>query len=341
MLQQQLTLFIPGLLHGVDYWREPAFCRELELPVMELMLSRASARTLQGADQNSLMFQLVGGYDAAPAVAAVCRLADTGRADGYCLRADPVSVVPDRDRLTMLGNQGLDIRREEADQLVGEFNRLFAEDGLQLEAPVVDRWYMRMAQPVTISTTPLSQVIGRDIHKYLPQGEGAIRWHAMMNEVQMLFHSSSVNVARRARGAPEINTLWLWGEGELPPAGASDWRRLWANDVLSRGLARWAGIEQCSLPATGEEWLEQAEQGGAHLVVLDALAEAAQTGDLYRWREQLQGVEEYWLAPLQQALKSKRLHELTLVSERARFELTGAALGRWWRRRRSFIKFTG
>ena len=45
-------------------------------------------------------------------------------------------------------------------------------------------------------------VAGEDIDRFLPAGRDGKAWHAVMNEVQMLFHDHPVNVAREARGIP-------------------------------------------------------------------------------------------------------------------------------------------
>lgn len=341
MKQHQLALYLPGLLHGSEHWREPAFCQDLELPSLELILSRAKRGSDKSQDPDSRLFELFGYPAQPPAVAAVSRLIDTGQdAPEFCLRADPVCVSPDRDRVIMMGNQHLNIRQSEAEQLVQEFNQLFGEDGLRLEAAVLNRWYLITDQAAAIRTEPLQRVIGQDIHRHLPSGEASMQWHSILNEVQMLFYSSSVNQSRRNRGEAEINSLWFWGEGQLPSAQKSPWQQVWANDVLSRGLARLSGIDAYSIPVSAEDWLEEAEPGGPQLLVMDALAEASFSGDLYQWREQLKGIEEYWLSPLCEALKKKQLESLSIWSDNVQFELSAAGLGHWWKRRRSFESFT-
>jgi hypothetical protein len=47
----------------------------------------------------------------------------------------------------------------------------------------------------------------------LPQGEGALQWNKLQNEIQMLLFSHSVNEPREAQGQPVINSLWCYGLG--------------------------------------------------------------------------------------------------------------------------------
>ena len=141
MQYRHVTLYIPGLL-GNDVWREPAYFRGLQVAELELLLSRG--RHIRHSNQSfeSALFRLFGVADVSNAipVASVTHFADQGEhAPGVCLRADPVHLQADRDRIVMFGNQHLAVTAAEASQLAGEFNRLFAEDGLRLETPQPQR----------------------------------------------------------------------------------------------------------------------------------------------------------------------------------------------------------
>lgn len=347
MQAPSITLFIPGVFTPAA---DPAQLAALlkaqplgELPALELLLARGEQqRGGRGSDEQQL-FSLFG--IAAPAggwpVAAVTRLVDGGSADGhYWLRADPVHMQPSRDQVVMFGNRHLNVRGEELAQLRDEFNRLFAEDGLTLETPVNQRWYLRVERPPRLTTTPLHTVTGQDIHHHLPQGADALHWHKLLSEVQMLFHGSSVNQQRRQQRQPEINSLWFWGGGVLPAVGAVQWQQLWSNEVVSRGLARLAQVKESSLPATAEEWLEQATGNGRHLVVLDGIRQLYnQLDEPIEWPAFVQELNQSWFAPLLDALRSGDLSELILISDGQRFQLNRKRLGRWWQRRRPFSRY--
>lgn len=342
MQDHSITLYIPGLFSPAgDPAQLAALLKALpldNLPELELLLARAQQHSRRVSDEQTL-FSLFG-IDA-PAgewpVAAVTRLVDGGASDNcYWLRADPVHMQPSRDEVVMFGNRHLNVRNEERAQLREEFNRLFAEDGLYLEAQVNQRWYLRVERPPQITTTPLSAVLGQNIHHHLPQGGEELYWHKLLSEVQMLFYASSVNEQRRQQRQPEINSLWFWGGGLLPVASAAPWQRLWSNEVLSRGLARLTQVKESSLPATAEEWLEQATEAGRHLVVIDG---ARQMEALLEWHEFVQELNQSWFAPLLAALRSGDLSEITLISDGHHFQLSRRQLGRWWRRRRPFSRY--
>jgi hypothetical protein len=340
MQDRHLTLFIPSLLGGSDAWCEPHFFAGLVADELELMLSRAVCRRYPAETFEGTLFRLFGhaGGGAELPVTAVTHVIDRGAVpEEYCLRADPVHLVPDRDKVVMFGNQQLSVSAAEAQQLVDEFNRLFAGEGMRLEAPAPQRWYLMVDRHPHIATQSLAAVMGKDIHPHLPTGEKALEWHRFLNEVQMLFYNSSVNEARRQRGMPEINSIWLWGEGELSELAQQPWQQVWSNDVTSRGLAQLSGCRSASLPASAEEWLEQAGLPGHHLVVMDVAAEAVQEGDVARWREIIETLNEAWLAVLSDALRTNSLASIRLLSDNAEFHLTARALKKWWKRRRPLL----
>ncbi len=335
MQQRHITLFIPGLL-GNDALA-PDFFQGLEVSALELILSRAHSSRHQRRGLEASLFNLFGytSVDCSLPVAALTHIIDQGSAsEELCLRADPVHLQPDRDRIIMFGNQQLSISMDEAQQLADEFNRLFGEDGLKLETPTPNRWYLKGDSLDGIKTVPLSQVIGKDIHHHLPQGKTAMQWHSLLNEVQMLFYGSSVNERRRQRGLPEINSLWLWGEGVLPVLPPGQWQQVWTNEIISSALAQLSNTPQATLPASAEEWLEQSGQGGQHLVVIEAVADALQQNDIQRWRDMIESVNEDWLQSLIDALKSNTLKSIRLLSDHAEYEISAKRLKHWWKRRR-------
>ncbi len=160
-------------------------------------------------------------------------------ADTFWLRLDPVHLVPDRDTLVLFPAGDIDITAEEARALIDAFNTHFRSDGVRLEYGAPDRWYVRMPQPVDIRTVPLDQAVGANLHHVQPQGAAVRHWNRLINEAQMLFFQHPVNEARRQADRPEINGLWLWGEGVLPTLKPRSGLRIMDQhgDPFLRGLA--------------------------------------------------------------------------------------------------------
>ncbi len=329
-MTRQVTLYIPGLFAG------PA------APATLLHLL-ARADQLPGGTDGGVerLFALFGiapeaGQDLP--VASVTRVADVGVIDrDWWIRADPVYLEPGRDSLVM--HAGLGLTPDEAGQLVAELNESLSQDGWLLKAPRPERWYLKPPVAATITTTPLAAANGRNVHPLLPQGADYKAWHTRLNELQILLHTSPVNVAREARGALPANSVWFWGGGRLPQAGVARWSQLWSDEPLTQGLARLAGVSSGPVPVNGVELLAQAG-GGEVLLVLELPTPILSQDDADAWQASLQTVVENWLAPLLAAVHAGKLSSLTLISDSGPlFLYRGAHRWRFWRPLRSLAAY--
>ncbi|MBK1630698.1 hypothetical protein CKO31_08065 [Thiohalocapsa halophila] len=321
-----LDLIIPGLLGPVPQPPEPP-----RTPTLDLLLDRARKDADSAwADLPSVLVARFGAEVAAPYALA----ADDPDWDrqGWWLHADPVHLRPDRDLLRLFDARHLGISCAEADGLVAALNAHFADDGLQWHAPAADRWYLRCEKPPAIQTTPLAQVAGQHIDRYLPTGADASRWGALMSEAQMLLFQHPLSQAREAAGRPAVNGLWCWGGGTWqPPATPPDLAA--GPGPLLQGLAAAAGLPCQSHPGgDAAELLAGAGAGGRLLVLWDALDEALADRDLDAWAAAARDLEQ-WLAPVPGLLRNASLAELRIFScDGTCHALRGQDL-RWYRRR--------
>jgi hypothetical protein len=72
-------------------------------------------------------------------------------------------------------------------------------------------WFLGLDADPKITTTSIENVVNKDVAPYLPQGEGALTWAKLQNEIQMLLFTHPFNTAREARGELPINSLWFYG----------------------------------------------------------------------------------------------------------------------------------
>jgi hypothetical protein len=229
-------------------------------------------------------------------------------------------MVADRDQLYLSASTALGVSREEADALVAELNRLYADEGWAFYAAAPQRWYLRLSQPLAMRTTPTPVAMGRRVGEVLPEGDDALAWQRVMTEIQMLLHASAVNAGRSENGQLTVNSLWFWGGGALPAErGEAPWCRIAADEPLVRGLARLHGIEvvsATSLPSA------LAANEGRMLVHAGA--------------ETLELAERELFAPLLERLRAGTLAELIIILPGVgRWRIERADLRRWWRRRKA------
>lgn len=348
----KLSLVIPGLLGPFPPDKNPETLPSL--PAVECLLAKASRCSVSADGLDGLLFRL---FDIAVSsesdlpVAAVSLLAEYGQTNptistGYWLRADPVHLMAQQDKVYLVGHDLLPISKEEAAQLAAEFNALYAEDGWQLQAGSSHHWYLQLQEDPHITTIPLANALGFDIGPLLPKSKVPqgnvpeetlsqktkdLHWHGIMNEIQMLLHGSGVNQARETRGEASINGLWLWGGGELPTSVAGQWQKVWSDDCLAQGLATLTQTTSAAIPDSCDEILTQ---HGQQLLVLDALRYPALRGDMAEWSQTLDFIEADWFGPILTALQSGRLAELILYPANGQsYTLSRTGLRRWWRRR--------
>ena len=314
------------------------FQTEASAPALELLLARGRRTAVPPASPEAWLgdaFGLAAGPLPAGALTAFAHGRDAGA--GLWLRADPVHLRADRDRVLLLPSAGFEISADEARQLCEELNRHFA-DQFALHPFTTDRWGLLAKAAIDVRSLPPLEIAGRDIDKELPDK----RWHALLNEVQMALYQHEVNTAREARGAPVVNGVWLWGAGALPDKARGPWQSVSADDPVALGLAKLAGMRHRAPGPGAAAWLERTPEDGRHLVLLDSLRGAQALGDAEALAARLQALEAHWFAPLLAALRAGRVGMVTLHAPDAgaAFETVRGDLRRFWRRTRPLAHYS-
>lgn len=338
-----LNLLMPGLFTSpVDETTEESS----RITELKILLAR-SEREVYPENLHALLFDLFGVASKAgqnlPVAPVTYALDSYAASEGYWLRADPVYMRADGDRVMMIGNDCLEITGQEAAAISNELNPLFHTYGWQLNTPEPKRWYLHLPDDTGIFWHALSDMRGHDIHQYLPidtlGGTNARLWRRVLNEAQMILHNSPVNHQREARGELPVNSLWFWGGGTLPQIPPGNFVQVWSNNALSLGLAKLSATPPTPAPATGTNWLAQVITPGKHLVVIEPVSNFTTHGesaDMTTWKNNIESLNRDWFSPLLSALKSRQLASLHLYAGNGMvFHATPASVARWWKRSRS------
>ena len=335
-----LELLVPGLLPVREALREAL--GGLHLPALEMLLARGRSDWSEALSPERWLAEAFLGEDAPLPAGALTVLAE-GAPDGApgtapWMRADPVHLRLHGDAMALVPSAAFEISRKEAEALCETLGTHFA-GSFALYPLRPERWCARLEVDMAVAAESPLAVAGSDLDAQLAAGPDTRRWHALLNELQMLLHDHPVNRARGERGAPAVNSLWLWGAGALPAAARGPWQSVVADEPVALGLARLAGMRHRPLPRSAEEWLARAPQDGRHLLVLDTLRAACALGDTQAFREGLLELESRWFAPLLEALRGGDVGMLTLrVPDGAQalsFETIRSDLRRFWRRARA------
>ncbi|MCW8907891.1 MAG: hypothetical protein OQL28_11635 [Sedimenticola sp.] len=331
-----IHLLVPGLLGPM-----PALAGSGQpdrFPLLERLMARARPRAWPGEHLDSVLFSLFGvtaDDQLNLPTAAYRRIGDGAEADGrYWLQLTPVYLRPDQDRLLLFDVEDLGLERQEAQTLVELFNRHFADEGWQVEALHPHRWYLPLETPPDLHTYEVTDAFGRNMDLFLPRGEDGIRWHGVLNEIQMLFYQSEVNERREQEGKGPVSGAWLSGGGRVlaeisSPAGA-----LYGDSPLLKGLARATATPRAALPERAEALLQEE---GELLVCYEALQRSVLCADPEAWLSRL-GRFESWLQPLQQALTENCLRLILYPCNGSALQLDRRALRRFWKRSRPHLQ---
>ncbi|MBD3766823.1 MAG: hypothetical protein IE928_02585 [Gammaproteobacteria bacterium] len=127
----------------------------------------------------------------------------------FWLPVCPVHLIADRDTLVLAPTSGLGLSLPEAQGLVEAFNGHFAEDGYCLYAVSERDWFLGSEQQWKLNFPSLEQAESMNCRDAWQRGKDAGKWRKLLNELQMLWFSDSVNVQREQQGYLPINGLWV------------------------------------------------------------------------------------------------------------------------------------
>jgi len=313
-------------LHIPDFFSAEGVSPAEGLAAAETLIARGRRRRIASVSPEAWLFGRFGVERQRDwPVAPYTLLADGGAPERhFWMRADPVHLRVGRDSLVLADGAAFQVSRAESDALVETLNRHFRRTMLFYPMRPA-RWYVRLEKAPDMQTTPAAAARGLAIDETLPSGPDAVRFHALMNEAQMLLHEHPVNAEREARGEPALNSIWFWGGGVIDAEHGRPFSMVFGDDPLARGLALAAGIPVRALPKDAGSVLAALGDEGRALVVLDAPREARL-------------LERDWFGPLLAALKSGRIGMLTLqlcgADSLLEVETVRSDLRYFWRRRK-------
>ena len=327
------TILYPGLL-GPDVPLEELPQREwpdsASLPNLALLLSRAQIKvdTKQSFEQQLLSAL---GYVITPD--GEVPIAYIRQGTGYvgdrpmwCL--DPAYVQIDRELAYLAAMDELALTETEARQLIADINHHFA-DVLEIHYHQPQQWLVHT--DLQLSTCTPSEALRQDLSRMLPTGPDAQRWRSIVNEIQMLLHSHPVNEARQLVGKLPVNSLWLWGGGEIETT-EPHLDMVYANHALVAAAAARNTIRHAALPDQIEPALFEKQNV---LLVLTEQMQAIRQKDVYAWFAALKQLEQAVLSPLIALLKNGKLDQLIVQSDTLHFGLNKRSLKKWWRPRKN------
>lgn len=290
-----LHLRLPGLLGPLA--QQPPAGVFPRLPVLEWLLARARLCAPALPDQ----LATPEGPLALLGCGGVPGERIWSRAEPVCLQAEGSGVRLVPAHLTLEERRALE-------QTVAE---CIGAHGLELQVHRPDdAWFIASAEHAPERPAP-HRFLGRFVDGRTPRGRDALRWSAVLSELEMTLYDHPVSREREARGQAAPSTLWIWGSGRLDEAPeTTPWRRIVSRDPAWWGLARHTGAAwQKEIPGDAGAW---DSAPGCLLHEDDRAATALANGDGEAWLQVLVDWEERVLQSAVNGLRAGAWDEVTV-----------------------------
>ena len=311
-MSRHLLLYAPGLLGP---WPSPAASDRSalpELPGLTAILQAAQSSPTPNHDPEAQTLAWFGWDPRRKGDLPIAALEQGADEPGYWLKADPVILHPDRDRLLLFDGAQTDYAPDETQALIAAMNEHFQPLGWRFR-----EGYLRLSETPGFTTTPLRHALGRSVDRLLPRGPDATRLHGHLTELEMLLHAHPVNQQRQLRGRATVDGVWLWGGGEqpvLPMLRDGPFQQVFDDRLLMKRLAD----PHCEpIPADWPALRTKLAEGDNLLTLMD-LDRIQTYGDTHAWLERLPILDERWFQPLLEAYETRQIASLSLLAGNGR-----------------------
>lgn len=292
--------------------------RDLPLPGLAALLGHARLveqereldsfqRTMPGPRKLAQLFGLNASADRIPMASAWAAGRDGRIVDQRWWIADPVHFALARDHVA-LADVDTTLDQDESNALAQVAHEAIKAAGGDLDASGPSRWLVAHPTFDGLMAGDPARAIGRNVDRWMPEGDGAKLWRRIHTEIQMQWHEHPVNEQREARGLPPINALWLWGGDRVEPALTRPMSR-YTVDATAPTFVR--GFARLSVALWGESIAGTAEP----LLWIDTLAKPAAREDGAAWQQAL--------------LEIDALHCQALVEHRGPLRITLCGESTW------------
>lgn len=330
----ELHIIVPGICGPLAEIQSLKNHKGVEQWVQSLSKAKASPSINSANDALSEIFSLDIEGDF-PSAAFELLGNDLYDHEKHYMHADPVHLQADMDHAILTSSEDLNVTALETTGLCDALNSHFSQDDIAFLSPADNRWFVETKNKIQMTTTPLSEAIGRNVNFILPEGHDAMRWKQMLTEAQMLMFSHDVNQSREIRALRLINSLWFHGVGDLPVVGSQvcNVNSLCGNQGVLKGLARHVRCNYLMMPDSVDEYIENlpdSATGSVNVIHLAELQHLVNYTDVSIWTENLLELLESWVYPLIRMAHKNNINVILYPCNKKQYHFSKHDYLRFW-----------
>lgn len=302
-------LFIPSLFQYLNDWHRD-FSFEVKAPNLSSLLRQHEKYFLDGPNnlENDYFRMLNSEIHEVPV--AYYRNQVQNNTIRRLMCADPIHLEVGMSDVT-LTNKITDLTDTEAKELISILNAYFQEDGLEFIFGSNQSWYISLNEEEKIESYPLESMLMKNVIGKLATSKHR-NWQVIQNEIQMLLHSSEINQQREMAGLETINSLWLWGGGEIKTSKV-DIEGIYipkerSSKLRARYFAKAANCEWHYIPDDINQMLTDIDvRKTTKVLLLEQLFIPALEDNIDEFQQRLTQIDNQIIKPLARAWQSKEI----------------------------------
>ena len=314
-------VIIPGLVQVAE--AEPAAdWLQNRLPALNQILRYSRRRSSSKFDFEAMLADSLGLSSAYIPFASAF---DEEYSPSQSLLCQPVHLRPDMRNAVIFSLDESEKTKDHIAIIINDLSEFFKKEFSMVN--VDDRlWLMQLNEcQVPIRYPHLLSVIGRKADPFIQQSRENLEWYKLNNEIQMFMYSHEVNQERLQDGLPVINSLWLWGGGEVtaPPGSI----QAYCSDFLINAYLARVGLNPEDPQRVNER------NFGQHNIYLDLRLLRALKGEQgHDIRSIIENIETNVFQPLDGSVRSGELKLRLRIGHEFEFELGRFSSVRFWRK---------
>lgn len=139
--------------------------------------------------------------------------------DDVTFRANLVTLSDDVEykNKSMIDYSSDEISSAEGAELIKSLKKIIETDNIKIYAGTSYRnLVVWKGGSVKCELTPPHDISQKQISKYIPTGEGAVKLYEIMEKSYDILKEHPINIKRIKNGLNPANSLWFWGQGKKP-----------------------------------------------------------------------------------------------------------------------------